>query len=158
MSSAAILGVTGIVVSGVVGPLVASWASRRADRERFERDQAEHRRDEFRAIADEGAVLLGAGETNLRLAHEAAARGETEPEEVREWAGRVYLLGQRLLLRLPGDDPVVARYQHVRDALVAVGEAYGDQERYPAAAEEFGARRSAFLDEARAALKRRAYP
>jgi hypothetical protein len=100
-------------------------------------------------------VLLGAGETNLRLAHEAAAHGDPEPAEVREWASQVYLLGQRLLLRLPGDDPVVASYQNVRDALVTVGQAYGDQAPYQDAAAKFEVQRTLFLDEARAALERK---
>src|SRR4051812_27338254 len=100
MSSAALLGVTGIVVSGVVGPLVATWASKRGDIQRFERDQLQRRREDLRTLVDEAAVLLGAGETNLRLAHEAASKSNPEPADVREWAGKVHLLGQRLLLRL----------------------------------------------------------
>jgi hypothetical protein len=154
MSSATILGITGITVSGVVGPFVAAWAYRRADRQRFEHDQLQRRREDLRAVVDEGALLLGAGETNLRLAHEAVSRGESEPADVREWAGKVHLLGQRLLLRLPSDDPVAARYEQVRDALLAVGEAYGDQANYPQAVNTFEARRGEFLEEARAALER----
>lgn len=154
MSSAAVLGVTGIIVSGVVGPLVAAWASRRGDRERFSRDQLQRRREDLRAVVDEGAVLLGVGETNLRVAHEAVSRGEPEPAEVREWAGKVHLLGQRLLLRLPSGDPIVTAYERVRQALVAVGEAYGDQARYGGAVSAFEERRTEFLGEARTALER----
>lgn len=145
---------TGIVVSGVVGPIVAAWANRRGDLQRFERDQLQRRREDLRAIVDEGAALLGAGETNLRVAHEAASRGEPEPADVRDWAIKVHLLGQRLRLRLSAADPVVRSYERVRDALVAVGETYGDAARYPAAVTAFEGRRTEFLDNARAELER----
>lgn len=154
MSNAAILGVTGIVVSGVVGPLVVGWMNRTGDRQRFERDQRLRRREDLQAVADDGALLLGAGETNLRLAHEAASQGVAAPADVGDWARNVQLLGQRLLLRLPADDPVVTKYQAVRRALIAVGETYGDEARYPMAVTEFEDRRSDFLDETRAALER----
>jgi hypothetical protein len=97
--------------------------------------------------------LLGAGETNLRLAHERALREKSEPDEVRDWAGKVHLLGQRLLLRLPADDAVVTNYESVRSALVAVGETYRNDAQYPAAVEEFETRRTAFLDQARDSLE-----
>jgi hypothetical protein len=154
MSSATIIGITGITVSGIVGPFFAAWAYRRADRQRFERDQLQRRREDFRAVLDEGALLLGAGQTNLRLAHEAVSRGDAEPADVREWASRVHLLGQRLLLRVPSDNPVVAKYEQVRAALVAVGETFGDEAGYSQAVNAFEARRTEFLQEARAALER----
>jgi len=158
MSNAAILGVTGIVVSGVVGPLVVGWTSRRGDRQRFERDQRQRRREDLQAVVDDGAVLLGAGETNLRLAHEAASQDAPPPADVGEWARNVHLLGQRLLLRLPANDSVVTKYEAVRKALIAVGETYGDEARYPQAVRDFEVRRGAFLDEARAALERTTTP
>jgi hypothetical protein len=154
VSNAVVLGVTGIVVSGVVGPLVVGWMSRRGDLQRFERDQQQRRREDLQAVVDDGAVLLGAGETNLRLAHEAASRDTAPPADVGEWARNVHLLEQRLLLRLPANDPVVTKYEAVRKALIAVGETYGDEARYPQAVTDFEARRSEFLDEARAALER----
>jgi hypothetical protein len=154
VSSAVVLGVTGIVVSGIAGPAVVAYFGRRGDRQRFERDQLRRRVEDLREVVDEGAVLLGAGETNLRLAHEAASRGDDEPSEVREWAGQVHLLGQRLRLRLDDTDPVVASYESVRQALVAVGAAYGDLESYPKAVATFEARRGVFLENARAILQR----
>ena len=154
MSGAVVLGVTGIVVSGVAGPAVSAWFSRRGDRQRFERDQLQRTREDLRAIADEAAVLLGAGETNLRVANEAAARGESEPDEVRQWAGDVHLLGQRLLLRLSQADPIVKAYEDVRTALVEVGGAHGDSMRYRTARDTFEKRRTVFLDKARGELRR----
>lgn len=154
MSNALALGITGIVVSGVVGPSVAAWFSRRGDQARFARDQSQRRGEDLRAILDEAAMTLGVGETNLRLAHEAAARGEVEPAEVKEWASQVHLLGQRLLLRLSADDPVVSSYEGVREALLQVGKTYGDDHRYTATVATFESRRSEFLDKAREALAR----
>jgi hypothetical protein len=137
---------------------VVGWMSRHGDRQRFERDQRQRRREDLQAVVDEGAVLLGAGETNLRLAHEAASRDAAPPADVGEWARTVHLLGQRLLLRLPANDPVVTKYEAVRQALIAVGETYGDEARYPQAVTDFEARRSEFLDEARAALEQTTTP
>jgi len=154
MSSAVILGVTGIIVSGIAGPAVSAWFSRRGDLERSARDQLQRRREDLRSVADEGAALLVAGETNLRLAHEAVARGDPEPTEVKEWASHVHLLGQRLLLRLPEGDAVVVSYEAVRGALLEVGETYGDGGRYPAAVAAFETKRADFLDKAREALAR----
>ena len=154
MSSAVILGVTGIVVSGIAGPAVSAWFSRRGDQQRFARDQLERRRDDLRAVVDEGAALLGRGETNLRLAHEAVSGGGHEPAAVTEWASRVHLLGQRLLLRLPEDDPVVVAYEAVRSALVEVATTYGQGSQYQSAVTAFEQQRTDFLDKARGTLQR----
>lgn len=154
MSSALTLGITGIVVSGVAGPAVSAWFNRRGDQQRFARDQLQRRREDLRSVVDEGALLLGAGETNLRLAHESAAHGGAEPAEVKEWATRIHLLGQRLRLRLSESDPVVNAYEAVRAALLDVGETYGSEERYAAAVAAFEQKRGDFLDKARQALAR----
>lgn len=158
MSSAEVLGVTGIVVSGVVGPLIALWAARNGDRRRYSLDARQRQHEDLQKVVDEGAVLLGAGQTNLRLAHEAARAGNNVPEAVKEWSSAVHLLGQRLLLRLPTNDPIVVSYDAVREALVALGEVFGDEGRYAEAAKDFEARRSEFLTEARTNLDRTRKP
>jgi hypothetical protein len=136
---------TGIVVSGVAGPAVASWAGRRANRQQFSRQVALERRGDLRSLLDQAAELLSAGATNIRLAEEADRAGQPAPEEVSEWADKVYVLEQRLLLRLPTADPVVLRYGEVREALVALGTS-------DASVEEFETARSAFLESARQTL------
>ena len=154
MSGAVTLGITGIVVSGIVGPAASAWFSRRADRQRFAHDDQQRRRDDLRGIVDEAAELLGAGQTNLRLAFEAVSRGAPEPAEVRDWASRVHLLAQRLLLRLPASDPVIVAYESVRRALLQVGETYASPERQADAVAGFEAARGEFLEKARQALER----
>lgn len=158
MSNAAILGVTGIVVSGVVGPLIAFWAARNGDRRRYTLDARQRQHEDLQKVVDEGAVLLGAGQTNLRLAHEAASAGKDVPAEVKEWSSAVHLLGQRLLLRLPANDPIVASYEAVRGALLTLGHVYGNDERYEEAADDFESRRDSFLTEARDNLARTRKP
>jgi len=158
VSNAAILGVTGIVVSGVVGPAIAFIAARNGDRRRYALDARQRQHEDLQKVVDDGAVLLGAGQTNLRLAREAVSAGGDVPEEVKEWSSQVHLLGQRLLLRLPATDPIIVRYEAVREALLALGESYGDEARYEDAAADFETRRDDFLTEARANLARTRKP
>lgn len=152
VSSTVGVAVVGIVVSGVVGPAVMAWAARRANRAQFERDQGSLRRADLRALVDQAAELLGAGATNLRLEFEARAGGRQPPPEVREWSSAVFLLQQRLLLRLPPDHQVITDYDAVRTALVGVGAAGGGSAALDAAILRFEATRAQFLDRARMAL------
>lgn len=145
-----IASVTGIVVAGLVGPLASAWATRRANRQQFEREQAAKRRSDLTGLIDEAATLLGAGAMNLRLAQEAGAAGRAEPDEVRDWAANVHLLKQRLLLRLPAGHPVMSGFENVLTALEMIGRADGQD--YLAALRRFEAARGQFLDEARTAL------
>jgi len=158
MSNAVILGVTGIVVSGVIGPAIAFIAARNGDRRRYALDARQRQHEDLQKVVDDGAVLLGAGQTNLRLAQEAVSAGGEVPAEVKEWSSQVHLLGQRLLLRLPASDPIIISYEAVREALLALGKSYGDEERYEQAAGEFETRRDEFLTEARANLDRTRKP
>ncbi len=136
--------ITGIVVSGVVGPQVTAWSIRRANRRQFNRDQAARRRDDLRSVLDEAAVLLASGATNLRLLR------ETPTVELRDWLSSVFPLGQRLRLRLPGDDEVVAAYNEVREALATTAE--GVEPDVDSAIADYERKRERFLDLARAAL------
>jgi len=102
----------------------------------------------LRSVVDEGAQLLAVGATNVRVIREARTTGISEPDEVRDWASRVHVLQERLLLRVSSDHPVATTYRAVRESLIALDDA-GDVE---AAVDEFEARRDAFLAAARAAL------
>lgn len=143
----------GIAVSGVVGPAATAWATRRANRQQFERDQRAKRRDDFRALVDDAAKLLGAGVTNLRLSRDAKSAGQDEPAEVEEWATHVHLLKQRLLLRRTAADKVMTSYAEVLEALEAVGSA-GHERDYEAAVSVYEERMDTFLSTARSSLDR----
>lgn len=150
-SKTLIVAIVGIVVSGLLGPAATSWATRKANKQQFERDQKAKRRDDLRTVVDDAALLLGAGVTNLRRAREEKAAGRDEPSEVTEWASQVHLLRQRLLLRRKPNDAVVISYGAVLDALNEVGGAASD-ERYAAAVESYKQRMDQFLADARKAL------
>lgn len=137
-------------MSGVVGPMTTAWATRRANRQQFERDQAAKRRADLRDLIDEASVLLGAGATKLRMAKEAIAAGDGEPVEVSDWAVKVHLLKQRLLLRLPPGHSVMCGYEEVLSALEAISRTDGHE--YLQALSNFEAARDAFLETARQAL------
>lgn len=145
--------VTGIVVSGVIGPAITSWAARRAARRQFLRDQAATRREDLRSLLDEAAAILGVGPTRLREAWEGA---DSSPSGggLSRWSDDVHVLGQRLQLRLGPDDPVVACYQDVLEHLVNLGDAEpGDrEEHYLALLAAFERARNTFLAAGRSKL------
>jgi hypothetical protein len=145
-----IASVTGIGVAGVIGPMATAWATRRANQQQFERDQAAKRRADLRDLIDEASVLLGAGAMNLRMAKEAEESGDDEPPAVREWAAKVHLLKQRLLLRLPKEHVVMRSYDEVLAALETISRVDGHE--YLNALTAFEAAHSSFLEVARQAL------
>jgi hypothetical protein len=147
-----VVAIAGINASGVVGPAATAWATRRANRQQFERDHRVKRQHDFRSLVDEAATLLGAGVTNLRIARESKQSGGDEPPEVREWASQVHLLRQRLLLRRPAADDVVTAYGDVLTALAEVPGA-GDAKAYEQAVERYEARLESFLSSARSVLE-----
>ncbi|MGH9170826.1 MAG: hypothetical protein ACRD0Z_08135 [Acidimicrobiales bacterium] len=150
MSDAVTLGVTGIVVSGVIGPAVAAWLSRRAELSRFRREQVVYQRNQLKALLDEAAVLLAKGPTNLRLLREAAL-DSPERGHANEWLGEVFPIGQRLQLWLPSDHVAVQVYDRVREALVTTAES-ADPVAIGTALAQFDELRGEFLDEARSLL------
>jgi hypothetical protein len=151
MNATVVVSAVGIFVSGVVGPAVSGWASRRADEQRFQRDQAARRRDDLRTVVDDAARLLAMGGTNVRLIREARVAHVAESDEVREWASGVHVLEQRLLLRVPATDVVATTYLAVRQALIALDEDLQDDPDH--AVTDFEGKRDAFLTAARAALE-----
>lgn len=147
--SAVIVGVTGIVVSGVVGPAVAAVLARRTRTREFHREQVAARRDELRKLLDEAASLLARGPTNVRVLHEQTEG--VELERARGWLSQVFPIGQRLQLWLPADHPVVGAYERVRERLVEAAEA-GPAPAAEAILVQFESERRIFLDQARDAL------
>lgn len=144
-----IIGVTGIVVSGVVGPTVAAWLTRRSRSREFHREQVAERRHELRKLLDEAASLLASGPTNIRILHEQ--RTGEEGEHARAWLSQVFPIGQRLQLWLPGEHPVVTLYERVRERLIDAAKA-GTTPAGDAVFDQFEQDRRVFLDHAREAL------
>jgi hypothetical protein len=151
MNATLVVSIVGIFVAGIVGPTLSSWAGRRADEQRFQRDQASRRRDDLRSVVDDAARLLALGGTNVRVIRDARARNVAEPDDVREWASSVHVLEQRLLLRVPATDVVATTYRDVRQSLIALDvDESKDSDR---AVANFEALRDAFLTAARRALE-----
>lgn len=148
-----IISITGIAVSGVVGPSTTAWAARRAARSQFLRDRAADRRDELRDLLDEAAGVLGLGATRLRQSWESDRAGREAPD-LQPWSEQVFTIGQRLRLRLPANDPIVAAYNSVRQKLVAAGALVSElnAETYEAALGEFETARDHFLETSQTAL------
>jgi hypothetical protein len=151
--STLLIGVVGILVSGLLGPAASSWFSRKSARQQFKRDLITARRDDLRQLVDDATFLLGAGGTNLRLLHEADARKAPPPPAALEWALSIFPLGQRLRLRLPADHPVVRAYDDVRQKLIEAQEAISNTEVFDRALTHYEQARAAFLDAARAAVQ-----
>jgi hypothetical protein len=141
--------IVGIVVSGIVGPQITSWSALRANRRRFNRDQNARRRDDLRTVLDEAAVLLASGVTNLRLIRENEVSGRPDSPELANWRSQVFPMGQRLRLRLSGDNEVVRAYDHTRTALIET-----ETRNIEAAISNFEALRNEFLDLARKELEK----
>lgn len=153
-NSTVLVSAIGIVVSGVVGPGATAWATRRANRQQFERDRAGKRRDDLRELTDEGADMLALGAINLRRARESAQAHKDVPDDVNRWAETVFALQQRLRLRLPEEHAVVRRYGEVRQALVEVFQSGArlSPDSFEQTLERFETARNAFVDAARAEL------
>jgi methionine synthase II (cobalamin-independent) len=152
-STTLIVSITGIVVSGIVGPTTTAWASRRAARSQFLRDRAAARRDELRSLLDEACSVLGLGATRLRQAWEADQAGKMDAE-LQPWSERVFTIGQRLRIHLVVDDPIVVAYDTVRNRLIDASKlaSLQDKKRYEAALIEFETARDQFLARSQAAL------
>jgi hypothetical protein len=148
-----IVGVVGIVVSGLLGPATTVALSRRSARQQFKRDLIVSRREDLARVLDEAALLLGAGGTNLRILKEAQDGGEPVPPAAGEWARSVFPLGQRLRLRLSVSDEVVRAYDDVRDRLTQAQEAIDDQAAFDDVLARYEDARAAFLDASRAAIQ-----
>lgn len=145
--------ITGITVSGVVGPAANAWATRLANRSQFVRDREAAKRDDLRALFDDAAQVLGVGPIRLRQIWEQDHDAETV-ELVRGWPDEVYVIGQRIKLRLGADSPIATAYDRVREGLRTAAEIPpGETARRDASLDRFEADRDAFLAASLAKLK-----
>jgi hypothetical protein len=145
-----VIGVTGIVVSGIIGPGTAALISQRSQTNSFNRSLAAERRGELRALLDQAAVLLASGATNLRILQDLDS-DQLEMQRAKEWMMEIFPIGQRLELWLPHDDPVVVAYAKVREQLVSAA-GVSDSLESEAQLQQFEADRREFLNLSRAKL------
>lgn len=151
-NAALVVGVVGILVSGLVGPSVAAvWTSKR-EREKDERARLAARQDDLRDVVDDAAKVLGDAVPRLRAALGAQIAHQPLPVDVRDFLAEVFTLGQRLRLRVAATDQVVTAYDAAREQLKVVSEARTSQNAFDDAAKQFAIRRAEFLDYARKAL------
>lgn len=151
--STLVVGVVGIVFSGLIGPSVAAgWVSRR-ERRRDHDAAVEGRRQDLRTVIDEAAKILGGAVSHLRPLLAAKQANAPLPAEPADLLKELVPLGQRLQLRLPADHPVLKTYEGARMGLIEVSHADSSQAEFNEAADEFEALRSNFLDAARDALQ-----
>jgi hypothetical protein len=148
---ALVLGVTGIVVSGVVGPAISAWFSQNSQTKAFNRAQAALRRESLRSVIDDAAVALASGATNIRILQAQPTSSEQYRNAI-EWSLRIYPIGQRLQLWLRSDDPVVTSYGKVRDELTKISSASTPKDA-DALIREFEDERARFLEIAREKLR-----
>lgn len=96
--------------------------------------------------------MLGVGLIRLREIRAAERRGRAPDNDPQGWADEVFVVGQRLRLRLGGGAPEVTSYDDARSALVAAAQvAEGDEaQAYQSAVRLFEDKRDAFLAAARA--------
>jgi hypothetical protein len=149
LSDTATISIVGIIVSGVVGPgFAAHWArSRQADDHKQAHVEKEH--DDLAALFDSAAVTLASGVTRLRK-----ARGSDEPG-LESWAGEVHATYERLLLRVPEQDPVAIAYKAARDRLTELADVFatgGPPVNEEGSTVAFEQARSTYLKEARTCL------
>jgi len=150
-----VLEVTGIVVSGVVGPVVVTMAVTRGEHRHLEEVEAERDRDDLLRVLEEGGQLLGSIALDMRQLARGLSTDDAELAELEKSASRVYLLRQRLLFRLRLDDPIVEGLDRVLDALMDFDWATAEAADYERLAKAFEDTQRAFLDVSRRELATR---
>jgi hypothetical protein len=152
-NSTLVVGVVGIIVSGLLGPSVtAAWAARR-ERQTDARALAVARRDDLRSVIDEAASALGGAIPALRPLLVAEQAGKPLPREPSDFLSNIVLLGQRLRLRLPEGDSVVDSYEEAHEQLETVSKTLSSQAAFDEAVEEFHRTRNQFLIASRETLE-----
>jgi len=148
-----LVGVVGVLVSGLVGPSVAAaWTSRR-ERDRDHRTLVATRRDDLLEVIDEAAKLLAGAIPNVKRLMAATAKDQELPEGPRDLLSQMVPLSQRLQLRLPADHAVIETFEAAREALIKVSKSDSSQDDFDRAADAFEDRRADFLDACRGALQ-----
>lgn len=122
LSDTAVVSIAGIAVSGLLGPAAASLWARRQQRREHLHDRGLKRFDDLVDLLDRSAELLAPGTSHVRAAFEAAQRGDPEAADICDWASEVHVAYERILLRLPKDDPVSQAYRTAQKRLATLGD------------------------------------
>jgi hypothetical protein len=147
-----IVGVVGILVSGLGGPSIAAQWTTRREREKDARARAVTQREDLRSVVDEAAKVLGGAVARLRPALEAQLDGQSLSQETRDFLTELFTLGQRLRLRMPVTHSIVRSYDEAREQLIVVSRSTTSRAAFDCAAAIFDKKRAIFLDNAREAL------
>jgi hypothetical protein len=148
-----IVGVVGIVVSGLLGPTVAAaWTTRR-ERERDHFALVDVRRRDLREVIDETAKLLGGAVPQVKRLMAAEKEGEALPPGPADLLSELVPQGQRLQLRLTTQHEVVWLYEDACNGLRALAKERTSQAAFDEARKRFEAQREVFLNAGRKALQ-----
>jgi hypothetical protein len=150
--STLVVGVVGILVSGVVGPSVAAWFTARRERAKDERAYRVAQRDDLRAVVDESAKALVTAASQVRQARKAQAEGKEMPREVKESLASLAVFRQRLLLRVDDDDGVIRAFERARTCVGKLAAARTQPE-FEEIADQLDAARTEYLAAARRTLR-----
>lgn len=151
MTDTVVISIVGIAVSGVIGPGVAAHWARARQRADHDHERGERRYEDLARLLDDAAQLLAPGASRLR----AMADREVDPAELGAWPSQVHATYERILLRLPAEDPVSKAYLAARDRLVNAAQAFADKRSHPEINElvdRFEETRMTFLEKARQCL------
>lgn len=146
MPDATAISITGIVVSGVVGPAASALWARRADRARAERESAATKLRDDEALISEAVAVLAPAATYARRIHSG------EPSQsLNEWIGYVYPLGLKIRLRFGASSLIATAYDDVRNCLTDIV----DSPAGATGANTLGAKIDAFVEQSRAVVLER---
>jgi hypothetical protein len=149
--STLLVGVVGILVSGLIGPSVAAlWVNRR-ERQRDHFALIDMRRQDLRGVIDETAKLLGGAVHHLRHLVVAEKKGEELPPDSTDLLRELVPLGQRLQLRLPRNHEVIRFYDDACTGLRNLAKQTSKDD-FDKAADNFEAQREVFLNAGRKVL------
>jgi hypothetical protein len=150
-SDTAYVSIAGIVTAGLLGPAASALWTRWQQKAEFRHEHTVRREEDIRKLLDEAAVALAGAATRIR---EAVERGSSTGDggDLRQWAGEVHQLSERLVLRLDARSETVRAYEEARAAIVdlvdGVDKGRG-KEAFSRSVDKAEAARSNFLDAAR---------
>lgn len=149
-----LVGIVAVVVSGVVGPSVTAWFTGRREAAKDHRSAVNGQRENLRDLLDELACVLAVGVAHVNtLAGPMATPTVQETKEAQDFIRGLAPLEQRLRLRLPEGDAVIATFEMARKSLEQLGDA--SLTNWDEAVSAFEEDRKSFLEAGRLAVQPR---